>query len=99
MARPRSSVSELAALFNAAKQPLYVLETRTGGYLCAGCSLEVGVLVAHPYLTDFQPSLQFRNRDDAEATTDPGPAIHVLSREAMKRAPGDVMAELRERRD
>lgn len=48
------------------RQPLYVLETRTGGYLCACCSLEDGVLVAHPYLTDFQPSLQFRNRDDAE---------------------------------
>jgi len=48
------------------RQPLYVLETRTGGYLCACCSLENGVLIAHPYLTDFQPSLQFRNRHDAE---------------------------------
>jgi hypothetical protein len=48
------------------RQPLYVLETRTGGYLCACCSLEDGVLVAHRYLTDFQPSLHFRNRHDAE---------------------------------
>jgi hypothetical protein len=48
------------------RQPLYVLDTRTRGYLCACCSLEDGVLVAHPSDTEVQPSLQFRNRHDAE---------------------------------
>lgn len=48
------------------RQPLYVLNTRDGRYICACCSLEHGVLVVRPYSADFQRAEQFRNRQDAE---------------------------------
>ena len=48
------------------RQPLYLLMTREGRYICACCSLDNGVLIVHPSSEDFQPSERFRNRHEAE---------------------------------
>lgn len=48
------------------RQPLYVLMTREGKYLCEGCTLENGVLVLNPFSDGPQRPQLFRNRRDAE---------------------------------
>ena len=48
------------------RQPLYLLMTREGRYVCAHCSLENGILVVTSPSEDFQPPERFRNHDDAE---------------------------------
>ncbi len=47
-------------------QPLYVLQTRDGHYLCAACSLQNGTLMLRSCLTGFPKVLRLRNRVDAE---------------------------------
>ena len=47
------------------RQPLYLLMTRQGQYICANCSLENGILiVTRP--DNVLPPERFRNHDDAE---------------------------------
>ncbi len=48
------------------RQPLYVLMTREGKYLCAFCTLENGVLVMNAFPEGAQRPQLFRNRQDAE---------------------------------
>ena len=48
------------------KQPVYLLLKRDGGYVCACCDLEDGILVIHPHTEQFRGSLQFRYRKDIE---------------------------------
>ena len=48
------------------EQPLYVLLTRSRGYVCGCCTLQEGILKIHPYPDrPFTPS-EFRNGTDAE---------------------------------
>jgi hypothetical protein len=48
------------------QQPVYVLLRRDGTYMCACCSLENGILVIHPYSSDYRRPEQLRNHYDAE---------------------------------
>jgi hypothetical protein len=48
------------------QQPLYVILTRDGSYLCAGCGMENGTLVIHPHPQHLLRRVLFRNRRDAE---------------------------------
>lgn len=59
------------------QQSVYVLNTRDEGYTCACCGIENGILVVHPYSTDFRRSEQFRNREDAEVI---GQVVAVVRR-------------------
>ena len=47
-------------------QPLYLLMTREGRYVCAYCSLENGILVVTSPSEHFKRPERFRNDDDAE---------------------------------
>ncbi len=59
------------------KQPVYLLQTRDGDYLCACCNLENGTLVVHPCTEQFSVVLQFRHRKDIEVV---GQVVAVLRR-------------------
>jgi hypothetical protein len=48
------------------RQPLYLLMTRDGRYVCGCCSLENGILVVTFPSADFHSPERFRNHDDAE---------------------------------
>ena len=48
------------------EQPLYLLLTRDGRYLCACCTLERGLVVVHPYPDRPFAPRQFKNGTDAE---------------------------------
>jgi hypothetical protein len=48
------------------EQPLYVLLTRDGRYLCGCCTLERGFVVVHPYPDRPFTPRQFKNGTDAE---------------------------------
>jgi hypothetical protein len=48
------------------EQPLYVLLTRDGRYLCACCTLEKGFVVVHPYPDRPFTPRKFKNGSDAE---------------------------------
>lgn len=48
------------------EQPLYVLLTRDGRYLCGCCSLERGFVVVHPYPDRPFTPREFKNGTDAE---------------------------------
>jgi len=48
------------------QQPLYMLMTRDGRYLCASCSIENSRLVIHPLENSSQSPGQFRISQDAE---------------------------------
>jgi len=48
------------------EQPLYVLLTRDGRYLCGCCTLERGIVVVHPYPDRPFTPRQFKNGTDAE---------------------------------
>ena len=48
------------------EQPLYVLLTRDGRYLCGCCTLESGFVVVHPYPDRPFTPRQFKNGTDAE---------------------------------
>src|SRR5580704_6699373 len=48
------------------EQPLYVLLTRDGRYLCGCCTLERGIVVVHPYPDRPFIPRQFKNGTDAE---------------------------------
>jgi hypothetical protein len=48
------------------EQPLYVLLTRDGRYLCGCCTLEGGFVVVHPYPDRSFTPRQFKNGTDAE---------------------------------
>ena len=48
------------------QQPLYVILTHDGKYLCACCDLENGSLVVHPYPQQSLRRVLFRNRQEAE---------------------------------
>jgi len=47
-------------------QPLYILLLRDGTYLLAGCSLEAGTLIVHPFADGFSRPQMLRNGVDAE---------------------------------
>lgn len=48
------------------KQPLYMLLTRDGTYICACCSLEDGYLVVDPHSEDHKLPERLRQGHDAE---------------------------------
>jgi hypothetical protein len=48
------------------EQPLYLLLTRDGRYLCGCCSLDEGFVVVHPYPDRPFAPRQFKNGTDAE---------------------------------
>jgi hypothetical protein len=48
------------------QQPLYVILTHDGKYLCACCDMENGSLVVHPYPQHSLRRVLFRNRQEAE---------------------------------
>jgi hypothetical protein len=48
------------------EQPLYLLLTRDGRYLCGCCTLEQGFVVVHPYPDTQISPRRFRNGTDAE---------------------------------
>jgi transcriptional regulator with XRE-family HTH domain len=48
------------------QQPLYVILTHDGKYLCACCDVENGSLVVHPYPQHSLRQVLFRNRQEAE---------------------------------
>jgi hypothetical protein len=47
-------------------QPVYLLMTRSSGYLAAPCRLEGEVLVAYPFIEELESARRFRNGIDAE---------------------------------
>jgi hypothetical protein len=48
------------------QQPVYLIQMRGGTYLCAGCGIENGTLVIHPYSQQFYRSEHLRYHQDAE---------------------------------
>jgi hypothetical protein len=60
-----------------AAQPLYVLLTRSNGYLTTACHLEGPLLVAQPFADGFERPQRFRNGVDAEVV---GRVVALLRR-------------------
>ncbi len=48
------------------EQPLYILLTRDGSFLCGPCTLKQGVLIVHPHADRPHNALRLRNGIDAE---------------------------------